>query len=74
MSIQETLNRYLGKQTRYTEKESEDGFKEVCDLDTGDCYKVRMKDGLIERVDYMVNKNKKVQVETPQGFKQLLNG
>jgi hypothetical protein len=32
-----------------------------------------MKDGLIERVDDMVNKNRKVQVETLSGVKQLLN-
>lgn len=74
MNIQETLDKYLGKHTSYTEKQTDaEGFKEVCDLETGDCYKVRMKDGLIERVDYLINKNKKVQVETPHGFKQLLN-
>jgi hypothetical protein len=51
-----------------------DGTKQVCDLDTNECYTVRMKDGLIERVDHMMSKNKKVQVETLTGVKQLLNG
>jgi hypothetical protein len=68
------LDSYLGKNTRYTEKDAGNGFKEVCDLDTGDCYTIRMKDGLIERVDDMVSKNKKFQVETRNGVKQLLNG
>ena len=73
MNIKNTLDNYLGKQGRYTEKETGNGTKEVCDLDTGDCYTVRMKDGLIERVDHMMTTNKKVQVETPKGVKQLLN-
>jgi hypothetical protein len=51
-----------------------DGTKQVCDLDSGDCYTVRMKDGLIERVDHVMSRNKKVQVETLTGVKQLLNG
>ena len=50
------------------------GSKQVCDLDTGDCYTIRMKDGLIERVDNTMNTNKKIQVETLTGVKQLLNG
>jgi len=50
------------------------GSKEVCDLDTGDCYTIRMKDGLIERVNNTLHTNKKINVETTQGFKQLLNG
>ena len=33
-----------------------------------------MKDGLIERVDNTMKQNKKIQVETLQGVKQLLNG
>jgi hypothetical protein len=68
------LDNYLGKKTRTTEKDMGDGTKQVCDLDTNECYTVRMKDGLIERVDHMMSKNKKVQVETLTGVKQLLNG
>jgi hypothetical protein len=68
------LDNYLGKKTRTTEKDMGNGTKQVCDLDTNECYTVRMKDGLIERVDHMVSKNKKVQVETLTGVKQLLNG
>jgi hypothetical protein len=74
MSIQLILDNYLGKRTRYSEKDAGNGFKEVCDLDSGDCYTVRMKDGLIERVDNTMNVNKKVNVETPNGIKRLLNG
>ena len=51
------LDNYLGKNTRVTEKDKGNGYKEVCDLDTGDCYT-----------------NKKIQVETKTGIKQLLNG
>jgi len=43
-------------------------------LDTGDCYTIRMKDGLIERVDNTYNSNRKINVETKSGIKQLLNG
>ena len=68
------LDNYLGKNTRITEKDNGNGSKEVCDLDTGDCYTIRVKDGLIERVDNTINKSRKVQVETSTGIKQLLNG
>lgn len=74
MTSKEAIDRYLGKSTRITEKETTNGFKEVCDLDTGECYTVRMKDGLIERVDNTIKQNKKIQVETKTGVKQLLNG
>jgi hypothetical protein len=33
-----------------------------------------MKDGLIERFDNTVQKNKTLRVETPDGVKTLLNG
>ena len=74
MSIQLILDNYLGKRTRYSEKDAGNGFKEVCDLDTGDCYTIRMKDGLIERVDNTMKTNRTLKVETPQGVKTLLNG
>ena len=74
MNIKQHLDNYLGKNTRYTEKNAGNGFTEVCDLDTGNCYTVRDRDGLIERVDNTIRTNKRDQVETPQGVKQLLNG
>jgi len=74
MGTKEILDRYLGNSTRITETDKGNGFKEVCDLDTGDCYTIRMKDGLIERVNNTLHTNKKINVETTQGFKQLLNG
>jgi hypothetical protein len=57
-----------------SEKDMGNGMKQVCDLDTGDCYVVKEKDGLIERVDNTMKTNKKIQVETKTGIKTLLNG
>jgi len=74
MNIKEHLDRYLGKNTRISQKTLDNGYTEVCDLDTGDCYQVSMRDGLIERVDNIKNSSRKIQVETPTGYKQLLNG
>lgn len=74
MNTKLILDNFLGKNTRVTEKETGNGFKEVCDLDTGDCFTIREKDGLIERVDNTMKTNKKIQVETKAGIKQLLNG
>ena len=74
MNTKLILDNYLGKNTRVTEKDKGDGYKEVCDLDTGDCYTIRMKDGLIERVENTMRQFKKVQVETKSGIKTLLNG
>jgi len=51
MNIKNLLDDYLQKDARITERDNGNGYKEVCDLDTGDCYTVRMRDGLIERVD-----------------------
>jgi hypothetical protein len=74
MNTKLILDNYLGKNTRVSEKDMGDGTKQVCDLDTGDCYTVRMKDGLIERVDNTKKTFKKIQVETKNGIKTLLNG
>lgn len=74
MNTKNALDRYLNKQGKYSEKDAGNGYKEVCDLETGDCYTLRMKDGLIERVDNTMKTHRKVQVETPGGIKQLLNG
>jgi len=74
MDIKNLLDGYLQKDTRVSEKDQGNGYKEVCDLDTGDCYTVRMRDGLIERVDNSMKINKTLRVETPTGMKTLLNG
>ena len=74
MDIKNLLDDYLRKDTRVTEKQVENGYKEVCDLDTGDCYTIRLKDGLIERFDNTIKINKTLKVETPSGVKSLLNG
>ena len=74
MDIKTTLDNYLGKSTRFSQEDNGDGTKQVCDLDTGDCYTVREKDGLIERAGHQTTINRKVRVETAGGIKQLLNG
>ena len=74
MDTKTILENYLGKKTRTTEKDMGNGSKQVCDLDSGDCYTIRMKDGLIERVDNTMKQFKKIQVETKSGIKTLLNG
>ena len=74
MSVKKLLDDYLRKDTKITEKQIDPDYKQVCDLDTGDCYTVRLKDGLIERVDNTMRQFKKVQVETKSGIKTLLNG
>jgi hypothetical protein len=73
-SVKNILDNYLGKNTRVSEKDLGNGSKQVCDLDSGECYTIRVKDGLIERVDNTMNQSKKIQVETASGIKQLLNG
>jgi len=74
MDLKLALNNYLGKSVRYSEEDNGDGSKQVCDLDTGDCYTVRERDGLIERAGHQTTANRKVRVETANGIKQLLNG
>lgn len=71
-NLKNSLDAYLGKNGRYTEKNTDDRYTEVCDLDTNECYKVSMRDGLIERVDNIKQSNKKIKVETKSGYKQLL--
>ena len=72
MDIKSALDNYLGKSTRFSQEDNGDGTKQVCDLETGDCYTVRMKDGLIERVDNTMKLNRTLKVETPSGVKTLL--
>ena len=75
-NLKQKLGNFLGKNTNnvVANGETTEG-KEVCDLDTGICYTVRSRDGLIERVENETRVNRKVQVESPNGkVKQLLNG
>lgn len=74
MSLKMILDNYLGKNVKFSDRDLGDGTKEVCDLDTGECYVVRERDGLIERAGHMVTANRQVRVETSKGIKQLLNG
>lgn len=72
MELKNKLDNYLGK--KFSETPNDDGTKNVCDLDTGDCYTIKEKDGLIERNGADVTINKRIRVETSNGIKQLLNG
>jgi len=74
MDLKSLLDGYLRKDTRISERQISQEYKEVCDLDTGDCYTISMRDGLIERVDNSTKINRTLKVETPQGVKTLLNG
>jgi hypothetical protein len=46
--LQNALNQFLGKNIVVEDKGD---YQEVCDMQTGDCYTIRTKDGLIERID-----------------------
>ena len=59
MSTNLILDNFLGKNTKTSEKDLGNGTKQVCDLTNGECYVVREKDGLIERVDNTMKTNKK---------------
>ena len=74
MNIKSALDNYLGKSTRVSQTDNGDGTQQVCDLDTGDCYTIRERDGLIERAGHVQTANRKVRVETSRGIKTLLNG
>ena len=72
----EKLGNFICKKTdNIVENGQNENGKEVCDLDTGICYTIRSRDGLIERVDNSIRVNRRVNVESPSGqVKQLLNG
>lgn len=73
MKLNNLLENYLGESVNFTEKDNGDGTKQICDLDNGECYIVRDRDGLIERFENQTIANRKVKVETVKGIKQLLN-
>jgi len=48
--IKKSLDAFLNRPTSSTT--SEDGKEEeVCDLQTGECYVIRTKDGIVERIN-----------------------
>jgi hypothetical protein len=74
-SLKSKLGNFLGKPTNNVvdNGQTPEG-QQVCDLDTGICYTIKSRDGLIERVENSIRVNRKVQVESPSGtIKQLLN-
>ena len=74
--LRQKLGNFLGKKTdNIVENGQNAEGQQVCDLDTGICYIIKSRDGLIERVENSIRVNRKVQVESPSGqVKQLLNG
>ena len=74
--LKQKLGNFLGKNTdNIVDNGQTSEGQQVCDLDTGICYTIKSRDGLIERVDNSIRVNRKVQVESPSGqVKQLLNG
>ena len=74
--LRQKLGNFLGKKTdNIVENGQTPEGQQVCDLDTGICYTIKSRDGLIERVENSIRINRKVQVESPSGqLKQLLNG
>jgi len=45
-----TLDSFL--KNKVVKKSSQDGMEqEVCDLQTGECYVIRSKDGIVERIN-----------------------
>ena len=74
--LRQKLGNFLGKKTdNIVENGQSAEGQQVCDLDTGICYTIKSRDGLIERVENSIRINRKVQVESPSGqVKQLLNG
>ena len=75
-TLKQKLGNFIGKKTdNIVENGNTPEGQQVCDLDTGICYTIRSRDGLIERVENSIRINRKVQVESPSGqVKQLLNG
>ncbi len=53
MSVKKLLDDYLRKDTRITEKQIDSDHKQVCDLDTGDCYTIRMNIGALSKEDQL---------------------
>ena len=47
--LNKTLNLFLGEETETTPEN--DNVKTVCDTQTGECYTIKSKDGIIERVN-----------------------
>lgn len=48
-NINNSLDNFLSN--RITKTPIEYGTEEVCDLQTGECYTIKSKDGLVERIN-----------------------
>jgi hypothetical protein len=48
--LNDTINKFMNSNKSI--RTSEDGKEEeVCDMDTGECYVMRSKDGIVERIN-----------------------
>ena len=58
-SIKQKLGNFIGKKTDNVvpNGQSSEG-QQVCDLDTGICYTIKSRDGLIERVENSIRINR----------------
>lgn len=70
MNFMENIDNYLGNKKKSL---LDDSSHEVCDLITGECFVVKEKDGLIERIENNKVANRNVKVKTHNGLKELLN-
>ena len=62
-SLKEKLGKFLGKPANnVVDKGQTPEGQQVCDLDTGICYTIRSRDGLIERVENSIRVNRKIQL------------
>ena len=52
-NLERNLDKYLSKTQSKKVKENQEvqGEEEICDMQTGECYTLRSKDGLIEKVN-----------------------
>jgi hypothetical protein len=47
--IKNTIDQFLNPKT--VKKNYDKGEEEICDLQTGECYSIKSKDGLVERIN-----------------------
>lgn len=51
LKVGSALDNFLGSNKKVTNLNEEGTEQEVCDMNTGECYVIRSKDGLVERIN-----------------------
>lgn len=51
IKVGSAIDNFLGGNRRITNLNTEGTEQEVCDMNTGECYVIRSKDGLVERIN-----------------------